>query len=195
MEVTNFKVYDLNESIVASGLPMKSSYDAEDFAESAKEALHGSPHFDRMVKLASAPAGSGHANALSGILVSANITATVKWWEQFQRYHFKQIVSSMSTIHRLPDMLKKGTIQFHPKTDKRGIALLHTLIEEGADLETLAYTCPMGILLTARVTMNYLQLKTMYQQRKAHKLEEWHQFCNWITKLPYATTLITEGEN
>lgn len=195
MEVTNFKVYDLKESIVASGLPMKSSYDAEDFAESVKEALHGSPHFDRMVKLASAPAGSGHANALSGILVSANITATVKWWEQFQRYHFKQLISSQSTMHRLRAMIKNGTATFNEKSDSRMVAFMKTLVNEGVDDETLAYSCPMGLELTARVTMNYLQLKTMYQQRKTHKLEEWHQFCNWITKLPYATTLITEGEN
>lgn len=43
--------------------------------------------------------------------------------------------------------------------------------------------CPMGLEQTMRVTTNYLQLKTIYQQRKNHKLEEWHVFCAWCETL------------
>ena len=28
-------------------------------------------------------------------------------------------------------------------------------------------------------------------QRKNHRLTEWHDFCDWISKLPYAFELIT----
>ena len=35
-------------------------------------------------------------------------------------------------------------------------------------------------------TGNYENLFSMYHQRKNHKLDEWHQFCDWIETLPYA---------
>lgn len=44
--------------------------------------------------------------------------------------------------------------------------------------------CPMGLEQTMRITTNYLQLKTIYHQRKHHKLKDWHIFCEWIESLP-----------
>ena len=50
--------------------------------------------------------------------------------------------------------------------------------------------CPMGLELTARITDNYLQLKSKYIQRRHHKLEEWQYYCDWIETLPMAEKLI-----
>ena len=45
------------------------------------------------------------------------------------------------------------------------------------------------------MTTNYRALKTIYSQRKNHRLPEWREFCEEIKKkLPYADILIT-GEN
>lgn len=45
--------------------------------------------------------------------------------------------------------------------------------------------CPMGLEQEMSITTNYLQLKTIYHQRKTHKLEEdWGAFCKWIESLP-----------
>ena len=146
----------------------------------------------RMLKLSSCAPNSGHNNFESGILVSADITASVKWWEQFQRYHFKQLTSSMSSMHRLRDMVKSGVVHFNEKTSKEVVSEFMKLInDDSVSDETLANSCPMGLELTARVTTNYLQLRTMYHQRKSHKLEEWHSFCEFIKTLPYAKELIT----
>lgn len=201
MKIDNVKVYDLEESIVASGLPKMAEYDADDFDEKCTfleiarcdeyDTIHGNPHFKRMAKLADTPIGSGHSNALSGILVSMNITATVKWWEQFQRYHFKQIVSSMSTMHRLRQMMQDGTIRFNKNTDTTVIdAFMSMSHDESVTDEQLAYSCPMGLELTARITTNYLALKTIYNQRHNHRLTEWIDFCKEIETLPYAQELI-----
>lgn len=38
--------------------------------------------------------------------------------------------------------------------------------------------------------MNYQTLRAVYHQRKNHKLDEWHTFCDWIETLPYAKELI-----
>jgi hypothetical protein len=51
----------------------------------------------------------------------------------------------------------------------------------------------MGLELTARITTNYLQLKTIYAQRHNHKLEEWRDFCRFIESLPFAGELIAGG--
>lgn len=194
MKIDNYKVYDMDESLVASGLPKQAMYCEKAFANEVytlyKNGIN-SNHFKRAVKLANTPVGSGHGNFLSGILVSANITASVKWWEQFQRYHFKQIVSSQSTMHRLRKMVEEKTITFNENTDQLVIDGFMALIEnEYTTDEELAYSCPTGLELTARVTTNYLQLKTMYHQRKHHKLKEWHDFCDWVESLPYAKEFI-----
>lgn len=35
------------------------------------------------------------------------------------------------------------------------------------------------------VQLNYQVLKTIYNARKDHKLDEWHDFCHWAEVLPY----------
>ena len=35
------------------------------------------------------------------------------------------------------------------------------------------------------IDLNYETLFSIYHQRKNHKLDEWHTFCDWILILPY----------
>jgi hypothetical protein len=197
MKIDHWQIYELEESILASGFPMLVKHDVCKFDAELAELnyayfdFYANKHTERLTKLADTPIGSGHSNALSGILVAANITATVKWWEQFQRYHFKQIVSSMSTMHRLRKMVLEGTIKFNERTNPDIInAFMQLAKDETVTDEELAYSCPMGIELTARITTNYLQLKTQYAQRCNHKLQEWRDYCAWIESLPLANELI-----
>ncbi len=44
---------------------------------------------------------------------------------------------------------------------------------------------PMGFEMGMTCDLTYLQLKTLYQQRKNHKLkEDWGAFCDWCLTLP-----------
>ena len=53
--------------------------------------------------------------------------------------------------------------------------------------------CPLGLELWMGITTNYLQLKTIYQQRKNHKLkEDWGVFCDMIEKLPMSELITGE---
>lgn len=207
MNINNVKVYDLAESIVASGYPMTSKYEPnetasivacvkayiEDTDKRAEYLTVAKPHIDRAVKLASAKDGSGHKTFMAGILVSMDVTASNVWWLQFGRYHFAQIVSSQSKMHRLKQLAMDYTateLLNHEEVDwlEAGV----NLYKDGKiDETTLIYSCPMGLQLTARVTTNYLQLRSMYNQRKNHKLLEWRKFCEWIESLPMARQLIT----
>ena len=64
--------------------------------------------------------------------------------------------------------------------------------EKVAKWREIVATLPSGFCLTATMTTNYQQLKTMYFQRKNHKLEEWHVFCDWALGLPLFEDLIKE---
>ena len=44
------------------------------------------------------------------------------------------------------------------------------------------------------IDLNYENLINMYHARKNHKLDEWHDFCDWIESLPYAKELIIGGK-
>jgi len=203
MKIENVRVYDLEESVIASGFPMLSHFDSEVFEKECENYYDGikENHLPRACRLASAPDGSGHRTWLAGVLVSFNVTGTNVWWMQFERYHFAQIVSSMSKMHRLKRMVETEDFKFHEKVFENGQVLLQDIELNGRggepfDEEELVYNCPMGLELTARVTTNYLQLRTIYAQRKNHKLKEWRDFCEWIASLPYAREFITlEPEN
>ena len=42
------------------------------------------------------------------------------------------------------------------------------------------------------VMLNYEVLANMYKSRKDHKLDEWHEFCDWIRGLPYSELITGE---
>jgi hypothetical protein len=197
MKIDNVKVYDLEESIIASGLPMMAEYEEKKFKEevanlASRNDIIDNPHYKRACQLAANPAGSGHNNFLSGIVVSMNVTATNVWWMQMERYHFVQIVSSQSKMHRLLEMLKTQNLNaFHPGTAGYVVGdYIVVASKKETATEELVYSCPMGLELTARITTNYLQLKTIWNQRHEHKLKEWRDFCDNIYCLPFATDLI-----
>ena len=58
----------------------------------------------------------------------------------------------------------------------------------------ILYNIPMGFELTAGMTTNYQQLKTIYQQRRHHRLPDWQMICDWIETLPRFMEL-TQKEN
>ena len=49
---------------------------------------------------------------------------------------------------------------------------------------------PSGLMLTARMTTNYLQLKSIINQRSNHKLQEWKYLCDWFKTLPMFKELV-----
>ena len=205
MKVNNLKIYDFEESIVASGLPMMAEHSEQWVVNEIInlrncEDVTKNPHFKRACKLAANPPGSGHNNFLSGILVSMDVTATNVWWMQLERYHFVQIVSSQSKMHRLRQMMDcnftEAEAHFNEKTHIEILDRFYELSGMGDDIsdEELVYSCPGGLELTARITTNYLALKTVYGQRHNHKLAEWREFCSRIACLPFSKEFIIGKE-
>lgn len=210
MEVKNVEVYGLEQSMVASGYPMlEKPMEVADFEGACSLAwgrgvareqldvpLADDKNITRSIKLAKSPIGAGHDNFLNGIVVQFDVDFTVKAWTEVQRYHFIDFVSSCSTMHRLKAMdLDKAYIEY---VDPRVIAIMKELQAEynanptKENMYKMLYTNPCGLKLTARMTTNYRQLKTIYKQRCHHRLQEWQDFCQWIETLPLAKELIID---
>lgn len=204
--VSNAEVYGLYESVKGSKYPM-----AVDLTKVTDEVT------ERTKKLASAKTGSGHDNFLNGIVVQFDLTFTNKAWVEAERYHFLDFISSQSTMHRITKFnLDNAYIEF---VDPRMIEIMkekvsaynelqediRELAASGKDTTTLndlariryleiLYSNPAGFKLTARMTTNYRQLKTIYFQRRDHRLPEWRAFCRWIETLPHAEFILGTQE-
>jgi hypothetical protein len=153
------------------------------------ERLLSERDLSRSIKLAKSNIGSGHDNYLNGVIVQFDLTFTVKAWTEAERYHFFDFVSSQSTMHCITKFdLDKSYIKY---VDQRMIDIMKEKVEQynqtkdAEDYLKVLYSNPCGFKLTARMTTNYRQLKTIYKQRKDHRLkDEWGVFCKWIETLP-----------
>ena len=201
--VNNVKVFGLEDSIRRAKFPMSVDIDNLNYELT-----------DGIKKLAQAERGSGHDNWLKGVIVQFDLTFTNKAWPEAERYHWLEFVSSQSTMHRIARFnLDNAYIEY---VDKRIIDIMKEKVKEYNELceawipqscEEIAeyeerkrekyleilYNNPAGFKLTAGMTTNYLQLKTIYAQRKNHRLPEWRIFCEWIKTLPMCE-LITGGK-
>ena len=181
--ISNVQVYGLEESIKRSKYPM--STDTSTCTTEPTKTTYS---------LGRASVGSGHDNWLNGVIVQFDLTFTNKAWVEAERYHFLDFVSSQSTMHRITKFnLDKAYIEY---TDPRMIKIMQQLVDQyNADptpdnyLKVL-YSNPAGFKITAGMTTNYRQLKTIYYQRKNHRLPEWRVFTEWIETLPMFKELI-----
>lgn len=200
--ISNVKIYDLEESLIASGYPMRTKKIVHDL---------GTQDFERGERLVKATlkGNTAHHQFLTGIRVNFDLTFTNKAWVEAERYRFLEFVSSQSTMHRITKFDLDG--QYIEYVDPRIIEIMkekverynrlvelrpETLIPEYEDeikeayLEIL-YSNPAGFKLTARMTTNYRCLRNIYIQRRNHRLPEWRAFCRWIETLPYANLFLT----
>ena len=198
LNISNTKVYDLEEAIVASGFPMMPTFSAADFDWNAirirGECSSVATHAERAKKLSSAPSNSGHCSFLKLIVVNANFTASIKWWEQAQRYSFFFMGSSQSTMHKAKNMNMLDAIKgADPRIIEAITAIQRDYNANKIDFNTFIRSIPVGLELTCRCSTNYLQLRTMYAQRCAikHRLDDWQGFGKWVESLPFSKEFIT----
>ncbi|HKM11133.1 MAG: hypothetical protein WCX47_03105 [Bacilli bacterium] len=186
-QINNTQVYGLERAVKASGNPMRTKLETTEQVEEAD--------FRRARNLARTKGGEGHDNFLKGILVQLDVTAPLYWWKEAQRYHWFDFISSQSTMHCLLkfNIEERVVDEVHPKILQviRELVAEYKVIDENDKIAQIAKwrqivaSLPSGFCLSATMTTNYQQLKTMYFQRRNHKLIEWHQFATWCEGLPY----------
>ena len=214
VNITNVKVYDLFESMIASGYAMQTEFNPATLGKEAKRLeveysygneeriIKASQHVRRMVRLVQASKKSDvkcHDNALTGIRVSFDIVYPNYLSPELQRYHWVDIVTSASKMHRLVSMdLDKCCNKYVTPEMKKYLSdyISEYNAVKDPDEKYKAFmkvisNCPMGLELFMRVSTNYKQLQTIYMQRKDHKLkEDWGEFCKFVEGLPFARYLI-----
>lgn len=183
-------VYDFDESITASKFPMLTD------PSKATDAIT-----NRQIKLAQCEGGTGHDNYLQGILVAFTMDITVKTSVDAERYNFLKIVSSTSTMHKIAEFDMDTC--YCRYVDSRIKSIMNELVTEYNEMDDddprkpekylqILYSNPCGFIYTVRFTTNYRQLKTIYRQRKTHRLPEWRELCEWIETLPHAYLITGE---
>lgn len=186
-KIENTSVSGLDRCIVSSGNSFRT--------ELREEKDLNEKDLQRVNKLGSVLPGSGHDSFLNGITVIADFTAPLYWWKQAQRYHWFEFVSSQSTMHCVTKFkIKERCVE---NVDYRIVEILQELVDNynnNKDIneeyrKVLWYkiiaSLPSGFCLSATMTTNYRQIKTMCLQRKNHKLPEWKEFIHWaVTELP-----------
>lgn len=184
IKIENVKVYGLNESIRRAKFPK--SVDTSSLNCDLTEGI---------AALAKSKSGEGHDQWLTGVVVQFDVTFSIKAWTEAERYHFFDFVSSQSTMHRVSQMdVRKQCNKYVTENTIAEVERLKEIYLNDKNTENylyLLYNIPTGFQLTAGMTTNYRQLKTIYKQRKNHRLPEWRSFCDWIESLPHAE-LITE---
>jgi len=196
LEISNVIVSDLKESVIACRNAMRLTppeYTEEEFKQS----------LPRAINLAKQGGGSGNTTFRCGIRVSFDLKYPNYISPELQRYHFLDIVTSSSKMHKLVKMDMDACFNKYVTLNSK--AQMKELIKEyneakenngskeviyGAFMRVIS-NCPQGIELFMRCSTNYEQLATIYKQRKHHKLkEDWGAFCKFIEELPYSKELI-----
>lgn len=160
--------------------------------------------------------GTEHAKFLRMIHVVVDVDMPRYWWSEMDTYHFNT-KNSCSTMHKLLNNDNPITEDLFVmcEEDKEWWESTVNKLEElrqkyktiqGTSKDTRAMNrllvrakrmLPEGFLQLRTWDTNYAELRSIYFQRRFHRLkEEWvDTFCKWVESLPYAKELITyKGE-
>lgn len=140
-------------------------------------------YYRRGKALGQVKSGSGHNSMYKGVAFNMVIKFPLYWLKEYQRYHFTDIISSQSTMHKILEFdLSK---MFSDEVDPRCVAVIEELRDEynnESDKDKkkdiwrkIINSCPDGLHMCMGITMNYLQAISMIQQRENHKLSDWSE--------------------
>lgn len=164
----------------------------------------GNNDYDLMYRLASA--GTDHGKFMRMIHVQCDVTAPLYWWKEADQYKVGTVTDSCSTMHKIH--AKEFTLDdfSHEHLNDESadcllklVALLNWNRELFLKDENKSWWWQMIQLLPSSYNqlrtwdLNYAVLKNIYHARRNHKLDEWHDFCDWIESLPYSDLITCEG--
>lgn len=165
---------------------------------------------DRSLMQRLSNAGTDDRKFMRMMPVYMRITAPLYWWKEFDTYKVGTVANSCSTMHKIA--AKEFTIEdfSHEHLDIYALEILNNIIrvlntyrDLYVNYESNAFEIedwpskkdiwwqmiqllPSSYNQTRNVMLNYEVLANIYKSRKDHKLDEWVEFCDWITTLPYS---------
>lgn len=208
IKIENIEVYGWKAAIRGMRNPLN-SWDKSDSikdVDTGRIAIGGND-LALMKKLCRA--GIDHRKFMRMINVTCDITAPMYWWSECDTYKVGTVrnsCSKMHTIHVKPfvldDFSHEGCDQIPAAMDVLEHAVnvcehLRKLYNDTQDKKywrALIEILPESFNMRATLQLNYEVLTNMYHSRKAHKLDEWREFCRWVESLPHSE-LITGDSN
>ena len=147
--------------------------------------------------------GSGHNSMFKGVTFNMVIDFPLYWLKEYQRYHFTDIISSQSTMHKILEFNLDD--MFSDEVDPRAIEIIKDLkeqynLEQDKDKKKVIWrrlinTLPDGFHMSMGITMNYLQAISIVGQRKNHKLSEWNDdIVPFLLDLPLFKTFMIKDK-
>lgn len=207
IRIENVETYGWEAAIRGMRNPMNSWDKSDSTFEYAYGAMHtfkiGDNDLDLMKRLVKA--GSDHRKFMRFITVTCDITAPRYWWPEADTYRIGKEQNSCSTMHKIHakefelDDFSHEHLQI--SASEMFVKIIHWLNEyrsrylESRDKDDwwqMIQLLPQSYNQRRTVMFSYETLRNMYHARKAHKLDEWREFCKWIETLPYHE-LITDG--
>jgi len=138
--------------------------------------------------------GDAHAKCMRFVIAYLEINAPRYWWQQFDTYKIGVEQLSQSTMHTMMEMpleISDFEIDKHDEEMKDLIKILNFYIRHKM-FKKVKIFLPESFLQTRMICCNYQSLRHIYLQRKNHRLEEWHYFCDWIDNNMPHSEFITE---
>ena len=167
-------------------------------------------------------AGPEHRKYLRQIFVSMDIVAPLYWWKEFDTYKVGTVANSCSTMHKiaakefeLSDFSyehlldswddEKELVEYNLEYGNTAKDVLEFIIDalnvfRDLYLETkdkkywwqLIQLLPSSYNQRRTITMDYENAVTIIKQRTGHKLDEWREFVEILSKLPYLDEICGE---
>lgn len=204
IQIENAEVIGWKAAIRGMRNPMNSWDRSDTTYDSCNATFRIGPNdYDLMKRLADS--GPVHAKYRRMITVYCDITAPLYWWKEFDTYKVGTVANSCSTMHKiaakeftLDDFSHEHLVPTYLDALKRMIDDLNGCREAYQDKEIqknpiwhkqvwwqMIQLLPSSYNQRRTVMLNYEVLANIYHYRKDHKLDEWRDFCQWITALPY----------
>jgi hypothetical protein len=151
-------------------------------------------------------AGNDHGKFLRMINVTVDIIAPLYWWKEFDTYKVGTVANSCSTMHKIHTKefeMSDFSID-HMTNNSLGVFENYVFFLETVrknymeskskdDWYDMIQLLPSSYNQKRTIQFNYQVLKTMYNARCNHKLDEWHTLCDWMLTLPYFKEICLQG--
>ena len=195
LTIENVEIFGYKAAIRGMRNPMNSWAKSDSNAD-----LIGQNDEQLMLALAKAPEERKY---LRMIHVQFDVTAPLYWWKEFDTYKVGTVANSCSTMHKihskeftandfsLEHLLSENTVYFG-KTLER----LNNARRKFLDTKDKKYWWQMIQLLPSSynqrrtIDLNFEVLLKQYRERKNHKLDEWHIYCDWIKEIALLNEII-----
>ena len=201
LTIENVEIFGYKAAIRGMRNPMNSWSKSDSNAD-----LIGQNDEQLMLALAKAPEERKY---LRMIHVQFDVTAPLYWWKEFDTYKVGTVSNSCSTMHKIAakeftlDDFSHEHIGNVPNCDPMYYAALEGTImalnearQCFIDTKDKKYWWQMIQLLPSSynqrrtIDLNFEVLLKQYRERKNHKLDEWHIYCDWIKEIALLNEII-----